>query len=254
MQIMVALIISTIAGLSTVLGGLAIFLKPKKENISKFITFCLSFSLAVMIMISITDLIPDSTLILISKYGVIKGIIICLVTFVLGGCLINIVNNKVKNFESKKVSDSNLYRVGILSMIALMLHNFPEGVAVFMSTYKDVSLGISLAIAICLHNLSEGVAIAVPIYYATGKKGNALFKTFISGLAEPLGAILAFLFLYRFITDVFISIVLLFVAGIMISLAINSLFPKAKEYNEDKFIVFGLIIGFILMLLNHLLF
>ena len=254
MQIFYALLIASIAGLSTVLGGLIIYLKPKKENASKFITFCLSFSLAVMIMVSITDLIPESSRIIILEYGVLNGILLCLGVFILGGYLINLVNEKVKKIESKHVSDSNLYKVGILSMIALILHNFPEGIAVFMSSYKDISLGISLAIAICLHNLSEGVAIAVPIYYSTGKKGNAILKTFLSGLAEPLGALLAFLFLSRFITDSFISIVLLFVAGIMITLAINSLFPKAKEYKEDKYILLGLGAGFLLMIINHIMF
>jgi len=207
-----------------------------------------------MILISINDLIPNSTSVLLENYGIFKGIIISVITFVIGGLLINKINKKINKHTIKNTKDNNLYRVGILSMVALMLHNFPEGIAVFMSSYQDISLGISLGIAIMLHNIPEGIAIAVPIYYSTGKKRGAIAKTFISGLAEPLGAILAFLFLSRFITDSLISIVLLFVAGLMITLSINELFPKAKEYNEDKYIVFGLIAGFIIMVLNHLIF
>jgi len=254
MEIIGGILISTIAGLSTVLGGLVVFLKPKKEHINKFITFCLSFSLAIMILISINDLIPESTRILLENYGILKGIIISIVTFVIGGVLINKINKKINKYTIKNTKNNNLYRVGILSMVALMLHNFPEGIAIYMSAYKDISLGISLGIAILLHNIPEGIAIAVPIYYSTGKKRGAIFKTFISGLAEPLGAVLAFLFLSRFITDSLISIVLLFVAGLMITLSINELFPKAKEYNEDKYIVYGLIAGFIIMVINHLIF
>ena len=254
MEIIGPLLIATIAGLSTVLGGLVVLFNIKKENINKFITFCLSFSLAIMILISITDLIPNSTYIILEKYGTLEGMLIIAITFIIGVFMINIINKKIKNYATKETTDSNLYRVGILSMVALMIHNLPEGIATFMSAYKDINLGITLGIAIMLHNIPEGISIAVPLYYSTGKKKSAIFKTFISGLAEPIGAILAFIFLSHFITDVLISVTLILVAGIMITLAINELFPKAKEYNQDKYIIFGLISGLVIMIVNHLIF
>ena len=137
-------------------------------------------------------------------------------------------------------------------MLALMLHNLPEGIATFMSAYKDVSLGISLGIAIMLHNIPEGVSIAVPIYYATGSYWQAIKKTLISGLAEPLGAILAYIFLAQFITDSLISIVLMFVAGLMITLSINELLPEALKYRKEKYLIYGLLSGIIIIVLNHL--
>lgn len=144
--------------------------------------------------------------------------------------------------------------MGILSMLALMLHNLPEGIATFMSAYQDMSLGISLGIAIMMHNIPEGISIAVPIYYATSKKSSAIKKTFISGLAEPLGAILAYIFLSKYITNELISIVLIFVAGIMISLSINELLPQAMEYKENKYIYLGLIVGVGVILIQHFVF
>lgn len=248
MKILIPLLISSIAGLSTVLGALVIFFKIKKQNISKFITFCLSFSLSVMICISITDLIPNSTLILYSKYNLFKCIIICLISFLIGVISINLINKKIKKYNNS----NNLYKVGILSMLALMLHNLPEGVATFMSAYKDVSLGISLGIAIMLHNIPEGISIAVPIYYATGSYWQAIKKTLISGLAEPLGAVLAYIFLSKFITNSLISIILIFVAGIMITLSINELLPEALKYKKDRYIVWGLLGGIIIVLLTHI--
>jgi len=250
MEIIGPLLISTIAGLSTILGSLIIFLKLQEKHINRFITFCLSFSLAIMIGISITDLIPESTYIIISNYKLFKGLLICLITFIVGIILILWINKKITREEW---GTKDLYKLGILNMIALMLHNLPEGIATFMSSYKDINLGIKLSLAIMLHNIPEGISIAVPIYYATGSKREAIKKTFISGLAEPLGALLAFIFLHKYITYKLISIVLIFVAGIMITLAIDELLPQALKYKENKYIILGLIIGLIVIVINLML-
>ena len=126
-----------------------------------------------------------------------------------------------------------------------------EGIATFMSAYQDMNLGMKLAIAITLHNIPDGISIAVPIYYATKSKKKAIFRTFLSGLAEPFGALLAYLFLSQFITDVLIGFVLLFVAGIMITLSIQKLFPEALKYQENKFIWFGMGVGVVFILMSH---
>ena len=241
-------LVSTSAGLSTVLGSFVIFFRFKKEKISKFITFCLSLSLSIMIGLSITELIPESTFVIITNYKLAKGIFFCFVTFLIGIFSIQWICKKI---DLNVASQKDLYKLGILSMFALMLHNLPEGIATFMSAYQDLHLGMKLAIAITLHNIPEGISIAVPIYYATNSKKKAIFKTFLSGLAEPLGAILAYLFLSNFITDVLIGLVLLFVAGIMITLSIQKLFPEALKYHENKFIIIGMGVGVIFILFSH---
>lgn len=251
MEIFGALLVSTIAGLSTVLGGLVIFFKFKKQNINKFITFALSFSLAIMIGISITDLIPESTFILLKSYGIKKGIVYSLISFLIGVILINFIHKKIEKTELNK---GDLYKLGILNMLALILHNFPEGIATFMSSYKNIDLGIKLSIAIAFHNIPEGISIAVPIFYATKSKKEALIKTFASGIAEPIGALLAYIFLSNFITDSLISIILILVGGIMITLAIEIILPKAKEYNLKKYLYLGFIIGIVLILFNYFMF
>lgn len=249
MEIFGALLVSTMAGFSTVLGGLVIFFKIKENYISKFITIALAFSLAIMIGISITDLIPESAFMLLRTLGVTKGLFYIFTSFTLGVVLIKYLNKIILNTES-----NNLYKLGILNMLALILHNFPEGIATFMSAYKDINLGIKLSIAIALHNIPEGISIAVPIYYATKSKGKALIRTFLSGLAEPLGALIAYIFLARFITDNFISLILILVGGIMITLAIEVILPKAQEYNYKWHLRLGLIIGFLLVIFNYLMF
>ncbi len=250
MEIIGALLVSTIAGLSTILGALVIFFKFKEKNINKFITASLSFSLAIMIGISITDLIPESTYILLSSYGIGKGILASLLAFIIGIILVKYLHKLMDKMEAT----NDLYKLGILNMLALILHNFPEGIATFMSSYKDIELGLKLALAIAFHNIPEGISIAVPIYYATKSKKNAIFKTFLSGIAEPIGAILAFIFLSKYITDELISIILLLVGGIMITLAIEVILPKAKKYNLNKFLYLGLLIGIILILINYFCF
>ena len=157
------------------------------------------------------------------------------IAFIIGIILIKYLHKLMDKTEQA----NDLYKLGILNMLALILHNFPEGIATFMSSYKDIELGLKLGLAIAFHNIPEGISIAVPIYYATKSKKNAIFKTFLSGIAEPIGAILAYIFLSKYITDTFISMILLLVGGIMITLAIEVIYPKARKYNLNKYLYFG---------------
>ncbi len=243
-----AFIISSLAGMSTLIGGIIIFLNIKEKNIKRFITFCLAFSIAIMIGISVTDLIPSSLFDILASFTRLKAIVVVLFTFGIGVLAVLIINKLMQKY------DDSLYKLGIMSMLALMLHNFPEGIATFIGGIHDTSLGLKLAIAIAFHNIPEGIAIAVPIYYATKSKTKALKATLLSGLAEPLGALLAFLFLKNYITNLLISFTLLFVAGIMITLAIEEMFPKAFQYQENKYLTIGLLSGIFIIILNHFLF
>ncbi len=247
-NVVYSLLISSFAGISTLLGGLVVYFKFKDKN--SFIAFALSFSLSVMISLSIFELLPDSFITLSSRFGLLVGIIFTTVMFLVGKFLVTKINKKLALLHNK----DNLYRVGLLSMIALMLHNFPEGIATFMASYNDLSAGISLGIAIMLHNIPEGISISVPIYYATGSKKRGVIYSLISGLAEPLGAILAFIVLKNYINDVTIALVLVIVAGIMITISINEMLPEVNSYNKKNISILGMIIGVLLVIVNLLLF
>lgn len=248
-NILIPLIISTIAGLSTVIGGLIVYLKINR--VEEFISFCLSFSLSVMISISIIELIPESTFQLIRYFGMLKGLVLAIIVFLIGMFLVNIINNKIKSNKSITPTNKRLYRVGILSMIALMIHNFPEGIATFMSSYKDISLGINLGLAIMMHNIPEGISISVPIYYSTGSRKKGVGYSLLSGFAEPLGAILTYILFKDYINDLSLAIVLILVAGIMITLSINELLPESLKYNKNKYVIYGLVVGVVLVIINH---
>ncbi len=240
-----AFLVSTMAGMSTLIGGLIIFLHIKERNLNKFITFCLAFSLSIMIGISLTDLIPTSFFHVLYTYNLFTSILIIALSFLLGVTAVSLINKHMDN------DNNSLYKLGILSMLALMLHNFPEGIATFIGSIHNVELGLKLSLAIMFHNIPEGISIAVPIYYATKSKKKALGNTLLSGLAEPLGALLAFIFLKNFITETMISIVLLFVAGIMITLSIQEMLPKVMSYNENKYIYLGIVTASLLIIINH---
>lgn len=241
MQIAHALLISTIAGLSTVIGGLIVFLKIK--NIDKFITFCLSFTATIMIGISILELFPESFFTLLNKYTFFITSLSIILIFVIGIIIIRVINHLLKN-------TNNLYKIGILNMIALILHNFPEGITTFITSMHDIDIGIKIGIAIMFHNIPEGIAIAAPIYCATNNKLKAISKTFISGLSEPLGAIFAYLFLKNYIDEYLISFLLIIVSSIMISLSLEKLLPEAMSHNSKKMLKIGLILGLIVLFIS----
>ncbi len=235
-------ILASIAGFSTVLGCLGIFIPIKKHD--EFITFAISMSLSVMIMVSLFDLIPSS----LPNIGgsAFSSIALFITFFGSGYLLVDILNRLIE----REKGSNNLYKLGILSFIALVLHNLPEGILTFMSTYQDFNLGLSLCIAIALHNIPEGISIAVPIYYSTGSIFKALKYTLLSAIAEPVGAILAYLIFKDFITEQMISMFLILVAGIMITLSINKMLPEALLYNKKKPLYIGFIVGVIIVALS----
>lgn len=243
-----AFLISTIAGLSTMLGCLFIFIRVK--NINRFLSISLSFSAIVMILISIFDLIPHSFFYLFLKHK-FNGLILSFIVFIIGILLIKFSNYIINRLEEK---GSSLYKLGIISAIVLMLHNIPEGIITFLTSSNDLKLGLKVAIAITLHNIPEGICIGVPIYYSTHKVGKAIKTTLISGLSEPLGAILAYLFLYKYINNTILNIIFILVAGIMISLAINDILKESLKFSNknNKYIYVGFIIGIIFFVISLL--
>lgn len=242
------LLISFIAGISTVIGSLFIFIKPK--NINNYIGLSLAFSASIMLLLSITELIPEGFIYLEYKYNFLIATIILFGMIFIGNCLSKTINKKIIKYQE---INSSLYRVGILSMAILMLHNLPEGILTYVSSVIDLKLGFKYAIAIMLHNIPEGIAIAVPIYYATKNKRKAIKATFISGLSEPLGACIAWIFLRNYIDSLIISIILLFVAGLMISISINDIFEEANKYSR-KSIIIGITLASILFIINFIIF
>lgn len=221
-----------------------------KKNSNKVILSSLSFAAGVMICVSITDLIPESILLISDNLHSIYTILISFLGVVLGVIISMLIDYYLPDNDK---SNNKLYRVGFISMIAIIIHNIPEGIATFMATNSDISLGLSLALAIAMHNIPEGISISVPIYYSTGSKKKALLYTGISALSEPFGALLAYLFLKNIMNDLILGILFSVIAGIMLQISFSELLPSARKYNDNKRLIIFFIIGILFMLIKFLL-
>lgn len=242
-----AFILSSIAGISTLIGFLFIFIKRDRENI---VSKALGFASGVMLTISIIDLIPNSFLLIIKNNSLLHTLIFIIIGFIIGILFSGMIDNKV---DSSSKNSSKLYKLGLISMLIIMMHNIPEGIATYITTTQNTKLGLILAIAIALHNIPEGISISIPIYYSTQSKSKAFLYTFISGLSEPLGALISYLFLSRFVNDNILGIIYSIIAGMMINISINELYKEAANYNRKNTTIY-FIIGSFIMILNHLLF
>jgi len=241
-KIVISFLLTSFAGLSTLIGYFMIFIKGDKE---KIITFSLSFSASVMITLSLIDLIPSS-LNYLNNYIIYFRLLIVIFFFILGICLSYFISHKIENNNSLK-------KIGIISLLTIILHNIPEGIITFIISGVNISFGIKLAIAIGLHNIPEGISIAIPIYYGTNNKLKTFIIVLIAGLSEILGAMLCYLFLSNIINNFFIGIIFAIISGMMINISISELLPVAFIYKKKSIIILGVIIGFVMIIVSHLL-
>lgn len=289
MDVVIAFSLTLFAGLSTGIGS-AIAFFAKKTN-AKFLSVSLGFSAGVMIYISFVEIFFKAREILSDEIGEQKGYLIAIVAFFTGMILIAIIDKLVPALDNphelKKVEDiqpessltpshdersmaikkaeqiqkegdqarkNKLYRMGMMSAMAIAIHNFPEGLATFLTALQDIKLGLPIAIAIAIHNIPEGIAVSVPIYHATGSKRKAFKYSFLSGLAEPLGALVGFLILLPFMNAIVFGFLFASVAGIMVFISVDNLLPAAREYGEPHLSLYGLMGGMAVMALSLLLF
>ena len=239
-----ALILTSIAGLSTTIGSLIAFLV--KEPSKKFISLIMGFSAGVMILISFVELLNagiEASTFLIGHIFFFLGMIFMLV--------IDIgISHKYEFEDKEKKSNNKLEKTSLLVMLGVFIHNFPEGMATFVGTLKSVELGIFLAVAIAIHNIPEGIAVAVPIYTATKNSKKAFFWSFISGVSEPLGALIAGLVLFPFINDFVLGAVLAIVGGFMVYISLDELLPASRYSGFEHLSIIGIIIGMVVMALS----
>lgn len=234
-----------LAGLSTLIGGLLIYIKGNKNNIIKY---SLAFASGVMLSVSLFDLIPESLTMFQSTSK--NNIFLSITIFIIIGLIIPLFIDKI---IPQKLENNKLYKLGIFTMIAIIMHNLPEGIATYLSAQTNIKLGISITLAIAFHNIPEGISIAIPVYYATKNKKKALGLTFISGMSEPLGALLAFFFLKPIINNTIMGGLFAIIAGIMSYISITELLPAALKYKEKKKTIISFLIGILFMYVNHML-
>lgn len=244
---LLSLFVPFLAGISTTLGYLPTYIPKKYQNI--IIPFSLSFSAGIMLTISILSLIPEAFHYL-SNQLTFPILLKILIMINIGFILSNIIDTKI----DKKLQTNDLYKLGVLSIITLMIHNIPEGIITYLTTQSNLQLGLTFSFAIALHNIPEGIAIAIPIYYSTNNRKKALIYTIISGFSELLGALIAHLILKRYINFRILSYTLLITSGIMIHLSITDLLPNSYAYQQKSPFLLGFTLGLLAMLVCIFLF
>lgn len=262
-RVLIAFMLTLIAGLSTGLGSLIALVSKSRSY--KFLSLFLGISAGVMIYVSFMEILPESISNLQKTYGNKLGMQFAIFSF-FGGMGISSFIDKIipsqrnpheiyrdKDSESSK-DNYRLYRTGVISAVIIAIHNFPEGIATFMSAMNSPTLALPVTFAIALHNIPEGITVAAPIYFATGNKKKAFKYSFLTGLSEPLGALVAYFILAQFMNDVLFGVIFGMVAGIMIFISFDELLPSAHEYGEHHIAVYGLIIGMAIMATSLVMF
>src|SRR5690554_454334 len=275
-EILIAFGFTIIAGLSTGLGSL-IAISTKRTN-TKFLSISLGFSAGVMLYVSFVEIFFKAKDAIILDLGEKLGSWITVIAFFGGMVLIALIDklipkpqnpheaSSVEELESLNLSheelqeskeiinSNNLMRMGVFTALAIAIHNFPEGIATFLSALNNPKLAVAVTIAIAIHNIPEGISVYIPIYYATGSRKKAFMYSFLSGLAEPVGAIVGFLVLSPFLTNTLLGILFAAVAGIMVFISVDELLPAAREYGETHLSIYGMVGGMAVMAVSLLLF
>ena len=262
-----AFMLTIIAGLATGIGGIIIMFS-KLDN-KKFLAVCLSFSAGVMLYIAFAEIFLEALEMLEYEFGYENGLLIGTVAFFAGIVIMVIIDKLIPHHEHdekalelaesaseedkgialKSKEEKELKQTGIMSAIAIAIHNFPEGIITFLAALYDPALGIAIAIAIIIHNIPEGIAMAAPIYHATGSKKKAFLVSLGAGLTEPIGALIAWLFIRNIFEDIegLFGISFAVVGGIMVYVAIHTLLPAAQKYAKHHIVMKWLFSGMALM-------
>jgi len=249
-DVLFAFSLTLIAGLATGVGGLVV-LFSKVAN-KKFLSICLSFSAGVMLYIAFAEILLEAIESLEDYYNEI-GYLIATIAFFAGILIMAAVDKFVPHgdefAQSVKDDDEELKRTGIMSAIAIAIHNLPEGIVTFMAAVHDPAMGIAIAIAIVIHNIPEALAMASPIYYSTGSKAKAFLISLGAGLVQPVGALVAWFLLQNIFggIEAIFGVAFAIVAGIMVFVAIHQLLPAAQKFGKHHLVMKWLFAGMAVM-------
>jgi len=252
------------AGLSTGIGSALAFFT--KNTSTRFLSVSLGFSAGVMVYVSFVEILQKAREVLVPSFGERMAAWYAVLAFFAGILIIALIDRlipspenphevrRVEEVDRNGSKDPKLVRMGLFTALAIAIHNFPEGIATFMAGLSETSIAIPIAVAVAIHNIPEGIAVSVPISYGSGNRRRGFILSFLSGLAEPVGALLAWIILMPFLNDILFGTVFAAVAGIMVFISIDELLPTAREYGLHHHSVYGFLAGMAVMALSLLMF
>ncbi len=258
-----ALILTLLAGLSTLIGGL---LAMHKGMIRRHVlAMALGFAAGAMLLVSFVEMLPAAQASIVSEYGDF-AFAVTLGAFFAGMVVVAIIDrllpravnpSKREGRENEpndgltKTETKRLMRSGILVAIAIGMHNLPEGLVTFIGAMQDPQLGIMLAVAIAIHNIPEGIAVAAPVYAATRSRKKAFMYTAVAGLAEPAGALIGYITLIAVLPEGLIGTLFAMVAGMMVFISLDELLPAARRYSTSTHqAIYGTVAGMAVMAMS----
>ncbi len=248
-EIAIPFLLTLIAGLSTVAGSLIFFAGIFHKR--KYVGFFLGLSAGVMVYLSFVELLPYAVeglgFLYANIFFFIGVIIMALIDFALPH---HYLGERI--CRKQIIIDRRLLSTGLVVTLGLIIHNIPEGMAVFLSSFTNIKLGILLAIAIAIHNIPEGIAVAAPIYHATLNKSKAIKYAFVSGMAEPFGAIIAYLLLKPYLNQNILSYIFALVAGVMVYISFDELLPACFRDEQGHNAILGIVTGMMIVSLSLL--
>lgn len=263
-NVILAFTLTALAGLSTGIGSALAFFSKRTNK--AFLSISMGFSAGVMIYISLVEIFAKARDALVEVHGHVAGTWITVGAFFEGILVITLIDRLIPAYENpheahaieemqQSVSQQKrLMRMGVVTALAIGIHNFPEGLATFVGALADPAIGIAITIAVAVHNIPEGISVSVPIYFATGSKKKAFWLSFLSGGSEPVGALIGYTILKPIFSETVFGILFASVAGIMVFISLDELLPAAREYGEGHLAIYGLICGMAVMALSLLLF
>ncbi|NLX05021.1 MAG: zinc transporter ZupT [Phycisphaerae bacterium] len=289
----IALALTTFAGMATGIGSAIAFFAKRTDY--RFLSLATGFSAGVMLYVSFVEIFIKGVDSLTQAYGDYWGHWVNAASFFAGIVVIGLIDNLIPSAENPheihpkgematlqeptealpfprnpalpasrpdaahlQVHNHKLMRMGLFTALAIAIHNLPEGLATFLAALQDPSVGLAIAIAVALHNIPEGISVSVPIYYATGKRRRAFVYSLLSGMAEPVGAMVAYGLLRLAIgggavPPQLMGILFGGVAGIMVYISLDELLPTSRAYGKGHDSLLGLIGGMLVMSLSLLL-
>lgn len=248
-QLLIAFILTTLAGLSTTIGALiAIVVKNPSK---RFLATGLGFSGGAMIAVSFLELLPKAIEGIGFLWGNIWFFVGIFFIFAIDFMIPHVYKEEDEDLpcenDTKDEKMSKIHKLGILTALGIGIHNLPEGLVTFVGSLESIELGILMAFAIAMHNIPEGLSVSIPLQAATGNRWYAFKISFLSGVAEPVGAILAATVLLPFISEALLGGVFAFIAGIMVFISFDELLPAAKSTDESHLVSLGIIMGMMII-------
>ncbi|MBN1337346.1 MAG: zinc transporter ZupT [Deltaproteobacteria bacterium] len=253
-----ALGLTVCAGLATGVGSLLVYFARTPNT--RVLSVALGFSAGVMVFVSFAEILPEGTALLVEPAGRVGGTFQSWIAFFVGMIGIAIIDRLVPERQNphaprareaceRPEARDRLMRVGIVAAAAIWIHNFPEGMATFASALEHPEIGVTIALAVAIHNIPEGIAVSMPVLYATGSRKRALVLSALSGLSEPVGALVGYGLIRLFVPleGAVLGWLLSSVAGIMVFVSLDELLPSAREYDTGHLAIYGLISGMIVM-------